>query len=124
MEEFNKTKIYDDIIDKVSEYFRENEIKNLMDYGSDSDEGLYHLSTMYEEILNKLNIKFSILYTEDGISDGKYVTTIIFEDDSKINIDTSAFNGIKVVVDNIESIYQEVCKKQKDIEEIDLDMCG
>lgn len=124
MKEFNKTKIYDDIVDKVSEYFRENEIKNLMDYGSDSDEGLYHLSTMYEEILNKLNIKFSTLYTEDGISDGKYLTTIIFEDDSKINIDTSAFNGIKVVVDNIESIYQEVCKKHKDIDEIDLDMCG
>lgn len=118
------TKIYDDIIDKVSQYFRENEIKNLMNYGCDTDEGLYHLSTMYEEILNNLGIKFESIYTEDGISDGKYITTIIFEDDSEISIDTSAFNGIKVVVDNIESVYQEVCKKQKDNDEIDLDMCG
>lgn len=31
---------YDISLDKVSEYFRENKIKNLMDYGSDKDEGL------------------------------------------------------------------------------------
>ena len=48
-----ESKKYENIIEKVSEYFRKNDIKNLMDYGCDTDEGLYHLSTMYEEILNK-----------------------------------------------------------------------
>ena len=54
-----------------------NAISNLMDYGSDGDEGLYHLSSMYQEIMDKLGIKYSKVYTED-VSDGKYLTTIIF----------------------------------------------
>ena len=47
------------------------------------------------------------IYTED-ISDGKYLTTITFEDNSQINLDTSAFNGIDVVTENIKSIYEYV----------------
>lgn len=117
-----ESKKYENVIEKVSEYFRKNDIKNLMDYGCDTDEGLYHLSTMYEEILNKLNVKFDSIYTEDGISDGKYTTTIIFENDSKVIVDISAFNGIKVVVNNIETIYQESLKIEKNNDEIDLDI--
>ena len=96
---------YDICLSKVATYFRENEIKNLMAYGSDRDEGLYHLSMMYQEIMDKLGIKYSNIYTED-VSDGKYLTTIIFENDSSIQINTSAWNGIKVVTENIESIYE------------------
>ena len=96
---------YDLSLSKVSEYFRENEIKNLMDYGSDGDEGLYHLSSMYEEIMDKLGIKYSNVYTED-VSDGKYMTTITFENDSSIEVDTSAWNEIKVVTENMEAIYE------------------
>ena len=77
-----------------------------MQYGSDSDEGLYHLSSMYEEIMDKLDIKYSNVYTEDGISDGKYMTTVTFENGSSMTIDTSAWNGIEVVTQNIESIYE------------------
>lgn len=96
---------YDLILDNVSAYFRENQIKNLMDYGSDGDEGLTPISSIYKELMDKLNIKYTNVYTED-VSDGKYLTTITFENDSEIKIDTSAWNGIKVVVENIESICE------------------
>ena len=96
---------YDLSLSKVIEYFKENEIKDLMEYGSDGDEGVYHLSSMYQEIMDKLGIKYSNVYTED-VSDGKYLTTIIFENDSSIQVDTSAWNGIKTVAENMESIYE------------------
>lgn len=96
---------YDLSLSKVIEYFKENEIKDLMEYGSDGDEGLYHLSSMYQEIMDKLGIKYSNVYTED-VSDGKYLTTIILENDSSIQVDTSAWNGIKTVAENMESIYE------------------
>ena len=76
-----------------------------MDYGSDGDEGLNHLTSMYEEIMDKLGIKYSNVYTED-VSDGKYITTITFENNSSIEVDTSAWNGVKVVTENMESIYE------------------
>lgn len=106
-------------LSKVIAYFRENDIKDLMEYGSDEDEGLYKLSSMYEEILDKLNIKYSSIYTEDGISDGKYLTTISFENDTKIEIDTSAWNGIKTVAENIESVkefYEKLKEKEVEME--------
>ncbi len=96
---------YELALSKVIDYFRINEIKNLMEYGSDGDEGLYHLSSMYQEIMDKLGIKYSNLYTED-ISDGKYLTTITFENNSSIQVDTSAWNGIKAVTENVLSIYE------------------
>lgn len=101
-----KATSYDLLLDNVVAYFRENQIKNLMEYGSDSDEGLYHLSSMYQEIMDKLGVKYSNVYTED-VSDGKYLTTIIFENDSSIKVDTSARNGIEVVTENMKSIYEK-----------------
>ena len=80
---------YDLSLDKVIEYFKENEIKDLMEYGSDGDEGLYHLSSMYQEIMDQLGIKYSNVYTKD-VSDGKYLTTIIFENDSSSNLSNSS----------------------------------
>ncbi len=103
---------YDLVLSKVIEYFRENKIKDLMEYGNDADEGLYHFSSMYQEIMDKLDIKYSNVYTKD-ISDGKYLTIIIFEDNSSIKIDTSAWNDRKVVAENVESI----CKKYEEIKE-------
>lgn len=97
---------YDKAFPKVVQYFKENNMENLMDYGNDSDEGLYHLSSMYQEIMDNLDIKYSNIYTEDGISDGKYLTTISFENGSSIKIDTSAWNGIEVVTQNVETIYE------------------
>lgn len=107
---------YDLSLDKVIEYFRENYIKDLMEYGSDRDEGLTPISSLYKEIMDKLNIKYANVYTED-VSDGKYLTTITFENDSQIKIDTSAWNGIKVVTENVESIYETYEKLQDKVEE-------
>ena len=97
-------------LQKVINYFRENNIKDLMEYGSDFDEGLYKLSDMYKEILEQLNINFESIKTEDGMSDGKYVTTITFDDNSQIKLDLSAWNGIGNVTENIESILEEYQK--------------
>ena len=119
-----KEQNYDILLNKVREYFMENKIKDLMEYGSDNDEGLYKLSSMYKELMDELSIKYSNVFTED-VSDGKYLTTIIFEDNSSIKIDTSAWNGIKVVTENVESIYETYEKlKQKEVkndEEINYD---
>jgi len=129
----DKEKEYPDKVSKeelkiklyVETYFRENKIKDLMDYGADRDEGLNKLSIMYNEFLEKLNIDYSSIYTKDGISDGKYTTEITFKDESKITLDTSAWNGIENVEDNIKSVlefYEKI--KEKDVEndkEIDFD---
>ena len=96
---------------KVKEYFNENRIEDLMDYGNDGDEGLYKLSSLYEEIMDKLNIKYDYVYTD--VSDGKYLTTIIFNNNEKISIDTSARNGKEVVTSNVKFIYEFYKKLKK-----------
>lgn len=109
----------------VEEYFRENNIKDLMEYGSDNDEELYKLSTMYEELLQKLNVNYKEIYTEDGVSDGKYETEIIFNDNSKIIIDTKAWNEAENIKENIKSIYdfykKNIEMKIENDKEIDFD---
>lgn len=107
---------YSFVLSKVMEYFKENGIKNLMEYGSDEDEGLYHLSSMYQEIMDKLEIKYSDVYTKD-VSAGKYLTTVVFDDNSSIKVDTSAWNGIIIVTINVESIYKEYQKIREKTEE-------
>jgi len=90
----------------VYDYFNLKEIENLMEYGCDSDEGLYHLTFLYQDILDELNIKYDYIYTEDGLSDGKYVTTIGFKDKQEIKVDTSAWNGKEIIFENIKYIYE------------------
>lgn len=112
------TPSYSDLsISKVTEYFKENDIDNLMGYGSDSDEGLYHLTSMYQEIMDKLNIKYENIYTEDGVSDGKYVTVITTKDNTEIKLDTSAWNGIETVTENIATIYEIYDDIKENLEE-------
>ena len=103
----NGKRNYDISLDIVSEYFRENEIKNLMDYGCDTDEGLYKLSDMYREIMNKFDMQYFNVNTRDKEgSDGKYITTIAFEPETEIEIETSAWDGIKAITENVVSIYE------------------
>lgn len=90
----------------AASYFKKNGIKDLQDYGADYDEGLYHLTSMYDELIKKIGIEINNIYTEDGISDGKYITEITFKNDSKIVIDTSAWNGIQTVRDNLQTVYE------------------
>ncbi|ORX85890.1 hypothetical protein BCR32DRAFT_290354 [Anaeromyces robustus] len=117
----NNNNIINKIKEKVLKYFKENDLEDLMNYGSDLDEGLYHLTTLYQEILNEIPIKYQYIYTEDGLSDGKYVTTINFGDEDEIKVDTSAWNGIDIVKDNIIAIYErstelKTFKKKKQLE--------
>lgn len=113
---------YDISLDKVSEYFRENKIKNLMDYGSDKDEGLYHLSSMYKEILDKLDVKYLDINTRDKEgSDGIFVTTICFEDKTEFEVETDSWNGIKIVTDNVREICEEYNSKAISNQEKDND---
>ena len=90
----------------AASYFQENDIKDLQNYGADYDEGLYHLSSMYEELIKKMGIEISNIYTEDGISGGKYITEITFNNGAKTVIDTSAWNGIQTVRDNLQTVYE------------------
>lgn len=120
MDNVNENQTYYDIsLDKVSEYFRENKIKNLMDYGSDKDEGLYHLSSMYKEILDKLDIKYLDVNTRDKEgSDGKFITTICFEDKTEFEVETDGWSGIKIVTNNVKEIYEEYSKSQEKSKQI------
>ena len=100
---------FDIALSKVINYFKENEIKNLMDYGCDSDQGLYKLSSMYKDIMNKFDMQYYDVSTRDKDKcDGKFITTISFEpaSNNKIEIETSAWDGIKAVAKNVESIYK------------------
>ena len=92
---------------EVINYFKENNMENLKEYGCDTDEGLYKLSMLYSEIMDRLNIKYSNVFTEDGISGGKYITTIYFNNETKIVIDTKSRDGIDYVKDNLLSISEE-----------------
>lgn len=113
---------YDLSLQKVIEYFKKNQIKDLMDYGCDADEGLNKLSSLYTEIMYKLNIKYSSIYTEDGASPGKYITTICFGNEYKTNVDTKAWEGIKGVTSNIKSIYEFYENNKNDFKENVIDM--
>lgn len=101
------TNVYDKSLSKVIDYFKENQIENLLEYGNDSDEGLYKLSSMYKEIMDKLSIKYDCVNTRDKEgSDGKFITTVSFENNEELEIETEAWNGIKIVAENVKSIYE------------------
>lgn len=106
-----------DIYINVFQYFKDKEVATLFEYGEDSNEGLYSLSELYKDLMEKSNIKYKVVYTED-ISDGKYKTTIEF-DDASITIETNAWNDYETVAENLISIsekYQELIKEQDEIE--------
>ena len=111
------------ISDVVQYYFDYNDIKNLMSYGTDRDSyNMTSHSKMYEDILELLKIDYRSI-TTDEISDGKYTTTIEFDDNNAIALDLNAGNGVNEVVSNIESIKEEFITfkkflKNKEIEKI------
>lgn len=104
---FEEENIEDKIQKVVELYFIENNIRDLMDYGADRDSlAMPSLSNLYKELLGKVNIESSYIETED-ISDGKYQTLIGLSNGKSITIDTSAWNGKEVIIDNIKSIQEE-----------------
>lgn len=104
---FQEENIENKIKEVVELYFIENNIRDLMDYGADRDSlAMPSLSSLYKEILEKLNIEVSYIETDD-ISDGKYQTLVELNNGNSITIDTSAWNSEEIVIENIKSIQEE-----------------
>lgn len=98
------------ITDVVNTYFAEKDLKDLMEYGSDRDcYVMPSLTDLYKGILSRLNIPTYNITTED-FSDGKYETTIEFNNQYSIVIDTSAWNSESEVIANVISIQEELKK--------------
>lgn len=94
-----------DIREVVEEYFREEDITDLMEYGASSDEGLNDISGVVADCLVEVGYPVEYNYAEDGLGDGKYVISIgCLDKDFKFEI--SAWNGVDEVVDIIESILE------------------
>lgn len=105
----------------VDLYFAEKGIKNLMDYGSDRDSlAMPTLSDLYKELMDKLNIKYYSVATDD-ISDGKYESIVELENGNSLVIDTSSWNNEEIVSNNLVSIQQEY-EKIKEISQDDIEL--
>lgn len=102
----------DDVIDAYMGY---NDIGNFMEYSSDSN--IYtnpSFSSLYKDLMDLLNIKYIDVYTND-VSDGKYVTTIEFNNEKSITIDTNAWSEIEAIKENLKSIveYEKTIENEK-----------
>lgn len=118
---------YDLILPKIIEYFKENDLENLKDYGSDNDEGLYHFTDFYKDILDKLDIKYVHIGTEEK-EPGEYTTNIDFDDNNTIAVDTKEGEEIDYLISNLAYISNEYDLwieeklKEKANNEIDLEV--
>lgn len=97
---------YDLILPKVIAYFKENDLENLKDYGSDNDEGLYHFTDFYKDILDKLDIKYVHIGTEEK-EPGEYTTNINFDDNNTIVVDTKEGEEVDYLISNLTFISNE-----------------
>lgn len=97
---------YVNIISKVTEYFREHDLEKLKDYGSDNDEGLYHFTDFYKDILDKLDIKYVHIGTEEK-EPGEYTTNINFDDNNTIVVDTKEGEEVDYLISNLTFISNE-----------------
>ena len=105
----------------VLNYLDEYNTENLMDYGSDEDAigGMNSISKMFEDILRDiLKINFVNVSTVDGISDGKYVTTIDFGDKT-LDLDIRASEEKDDILEDVKTIIDFY---NKDIENLTEDV--
>lgn len=105
----------------VLNYLDEYNTENLMDYGSDEDVigGMNSISKMFEDILRDiLKINFVNVSTVDGISDGKYVTTIDFGDKT-LDLDIRASEEKDDILEDVKTIIDFY---NKDIENLTEDV--
>lgn len=64
-------------------------------------------------------IDFDHIYTEDGLGDGEYFTTISFNNDKEITIDTNGWSEIKTVLENVKFYQKDRIKIEKIDKEIE-----
>ncbi|MCI8548375.1 MAG: hypothetical protein HFJ38_05750 [Bacilli bacterium] len=109
----------------VREYYKENKIKDLKDYGEDNTEN-YHFTDLYKGLLQRLDIKCEYIYTEEK-EPGEYTTTVEFDVNNKYCVDTKGYDDIYKVVHNLDLIgteYKNFIQKQKEkiITEVDYEI--
>lgn len=105
----------------ILNYLDEYNTENLMDYGSDEDVigGMNSISKMFEDILRDiLKINFVNVSTVDGISDGKYITTIDFGD-KILDLDIRASEEKDDILEDVKTIIDFY---NKDIENLTEDV--
>ncbi len=125
--EIKESSKYTFILPKIIEYFKENDLEKLKDYGSDNDEGLYHFTDFYKAILDKLDIKYKYIGTEEK-EPGEYTTIIDFDDNSTLSVDTKEGEEIDFLISNLSFISNEYDlwiedkSKQKANDNIDLEV--
>lgn len=108
----------EDIKTKILDYLNEYNIENLMDYGSDEDAigGMNSISEMFKDILDILKIKYVNVSTVDGISDGKYVTTIDFGDKT-LDLDIRASEEKDDILEDVKTIIDFCNNKNENLTE-------
>lgn len=104
--EIKESNKYTTILPKVIEYFKKHDLENLKDYGCDSDEGLYHFTDFYKDILDKLDIKYVYIGTEEK-EPGEYTTNIEFDDSNTISVDTKEGEEMDFIINNLTFISNE-----------------
>ena len=93
-----------DIRECVEEYFNENNITDLMNYGSSRDEGFSDISDVVADCLVKVGYLVEYNYSEE-ISDGKYEISVGCLDRG-FRYDLYAWDGVDDVVEIIEDILE------------------
>ena len=98
-----------DVKKVVEDYFKDNSIKNLMDFGASCDEGLRDISKPFAEVLKSLGFKFEQSYAEDGSSDGKY--NIFLEvpgiTEERIELEVKAWYDVEQVTNEICNLLED-----------------
>lgn len=95
-----------DIRKLVEEYFEENGIEDLMDYGASGDEGLGDVSKVVADCLVEVGYPVEYNYAEDSIyGDGKYDVHVGYNGKDYYTT-IKAWNGIDEVVEFIEEILK------------------
>ena len=95
-----------DVREVVEEYFEEEGIKDLMNYGASSDEGLGDISEVVADCLVGIGYPVNYNYAEDSIyGDGKYDVHIGYNG-KDYQTELRAWNGVDEVVEFIEEILK------------------
>lgn len=99
-------KTNEDIKKVVNEYFKENDLTDMMDYGASSDEGLGDISSVVADCITSLGYPVDYNYAEDSIyGDGKYDVHIGFKEKDYSTV-LSAWNGTDEVIGFIQDIFE------------------
>lgn len=97
---------YDVISTKATEYFKEKNIETLKEYAEDFNESLYHLTDLYKDLLDKLNISYTYISTVEN-EPGEFTTLIEFNKNNSISVSTKSHDSVEYVIHNLNTISSE-----------------